>query len=372
MAMPLQDELDLLEENVRRYAERELRPHAEAMEHDPGSDVPADVLAGLRDLGLLALALPASSGGDDGQACAISRVTGALAEISPATATMFLAHAFAQRLLGRAGDAQALADVAADGSGAAPLLAYPIYAEPTELGRDALRMQVKPHPLLSGRWDMVVNAPMAQRLLLPVQLGSEASGLLLVDADAPEVQVGEPVRTLGMHGSPVADVHVKDVPLEPGRWIPVEGIDALLEASHAEMRGPAAAISAGIARSCLRTSVGYARERYQGGRQIIDHQEMRRMLGEMMWDADLCVRAVRLLCEGRLNGRESLGLYLRARAAAARATCDGVQVLGGNGYMEDYCQERCMRDAKQAQCLLGRTDALRQWMMERHLSEVVP
>jgi len=38
---------------------------------------------------------------------------------------------------------------------------------------------------------------------------------------------------------------------------------------------------------------------------------------------------------------------------ACRATVDGVQLLGGNGYMKDYGQEKRMRDAGQAQCLLG-------------------
>lgn len=44
---------------------------------------------------------------------------------------------------------------------------------------------------------------------------------------------------------------------------------------------------------------------------------------------------------------------LQVQEAATEVTCDGIQLLGGNGYMQDYGQEKRFRDAKQLQALLG-------------------
>jgi alkylation response protein AidB-like acyl-CoA dehydrogenase len=373
MAMAIQDELTLLEDNVRRFAEREIAPHVEAMEHHPDASLPPQILEGLQGLGLLGLCLPTAAGGDGAGPAALARVLGALAETSAATATLLLTHAFAQRLVARTGDAWALERIAADADGRAPLLAYPIYAEPSEVGRDVGCVEADDSPRVTGRWDLVVNAPIATWLALPVRsVAGGTPALVLLEATAPGVRVSEAVRTLGMHGSPVADVQVRSLALGPHPRIAGDGFEATLRTTHAEMRGAAAAISAGVVRASVRTALAYARERYQGGRQIIDHQEVRRMVGEMMSDADLCAQASRLLSDDGLNEPAATGLFLRARSGAARATCDGVQVLGGNGYMEDYMQERCMRDAKQAQCLLGRNEALHQAMLETFLTEVAP
>jgi alkylation response protein AidB-like acyl-CoA dehydrogenase len=45
-----------------------------------------------------------------------------------------------------------------------------------------------------------------------------------------------------------------------------------------------------------------------------------------------------------------------------------VQLLGGYGYMEDYAEEQCMRDARQGQGLLGRVDSLRQELVAEWLA----
>jgi alkylation response protein AidB-like acyl-CoA dehydrogenase len=84
----------------------------------------------------------------------------------------------------------------------------------------------------------------------------------------------------------------------------------------------------------------------------------------MMADGELCKSAVERLLDEAIEP-VATALFVRAKERAARAATDGVQLLGGYGYMEEYGQERCMRDAKQAQYLLGRPELLRQDAMER-------
>jgi alkylation response protein AidB-like acyl-CoA dehydrogenase len=59
---------------------------------------------------------------------------------------------------------------------------------------------------------------------------------------------------------------------------------------------------------------------------------------------------------GGMKDSRLTALFLSAREGVTAALQDGVQLLGGYGYMEDYGQERCMRDGRQARMLLGRDD----------------
>jgi alkylation response protein AidB-like acyl-CoA dehydrogenase len=54
---------------------------------------------------------------------------------------------------------------------------------------------------------------------------------------------------------------------------------------------------------------------------------------------------------------------------ACRATVDGVQLLGGNGFMKDYGQEKRMRDSKQVQCLLGMAPVRKMDLIEQIINE---
>jgi alkylation response protein AidB-like acyl-CoA dehydrogenase len=54
---------------------------------------------------------------------------------------------------------------------------------------------------------------------------------------------------------------------------------------------------------------------------------------------------------------------------ASRATVDGIQLLGGNGYMKDYGQEKRMRDANQAQCFLGMAPVRKMDLINRIIKE---
>lgn len=86
------------------------------------------------------------------------------------------------------------------------------------------------------------------------------------------------------------------------------------------------------------------------------------MLGAMAVGCDDARSAWRAICEAADAGgtaRDGRAALVRAREAAVAGTTDGVQILGGYGYMEDYGQERRMRDARQLASLLGRPDVLK-------------
>lgn len=351
--MSSSEEAKLLEDSVRRFAEEVIVPALDTMNHYPDHPLPKGMIEGLRELGLLEQALSSESDDDDWLVTA----TGALADTAAAPAALLLAHVLAQRLV-LSGSGKGLE--VEDGAGAR-LLAFPLYAE-FEEAAVGVRYRVEGGVLrVWGVQEFVVNAPVADVLVVPATPadGNGGTGLLRIDVKTPGVQVHEPLLTLGMRGGPVADVTFDQVRVDAANLITGDALP-LLRREHARLRAAVAALCAGVVGSSARAALAYAHERYQGGCYIVDHPEVRRMLSELMADRDVCLDAARALSDPALPEPRATHLFLRAKEAAARATSDGVQVLGGYGYMEDYGQERRMRDAKQAQCLLGRCDVVRQ------------
>ncbi|HPS93637.1 MAG TPA: acyl-CoA dehydrogenase family protein, partial [Deltaproteobacteria bacterium] len=130
------------------------------------------------------------------------------------------------------------------------------------------------------------------------------------------------------------------------------------DAASRKMHVAAAAMNAGIMKGSFNEALAYAKERFQGGREIINWSEVSMILANMLIKAnvaDLCVaqacQAVRQ--ENGQWGRHCMAAALHVHELACDATSDGIQVLGGNGYMKDYGQEKRYRDARQVQALLG-------------------
>jgi alkylation response protein AidB-like acyl-CoA dehydrogenase len=178
----------------------------------------------------------------------------------------------------------------------------------------------------------------------------------LVDFSHGGVRKSETVYSLGLHACPAVDVSFDRV---QALQIGLEGAgNKYFYAMQSQMSVGAAAVSLGIMRGSFSEALQYAGERQQGGRQIINWNEVRMILANMAVDiasGEACLESACSRMEKVADGWE-----LTARAAAihiaelaCRASVDGVQLLGGNGYMKDYGQEKRLRDSKQAQCFLG-------------------
>jgi alkylation response protein AidB-like acyl-CoA dehydrogenase len=108
----------------------------------------------------------------------------------------------------------------------------------------------------------------------------------------------------------------------------------------------------------LDEALAYASQRRQGGREIVNWTEVRRMLAGMALKAKAADMLLSEACRAAEEGEPGWRLGTRAAALhvqrmACDLTTDGIQLLGGNGYMEDYGQEKRFRDAEQIRSLLG-------------------
>jgi alkylation response protein AidB-like acyl-CoA dehydrogenase len=131
-----------------------------------------------------------------------------------------------------------------------------------------------------------------------------------------------------------------------------------------------AACSVGLAQAAFDAAVGFARERQQFGRPVIEFQGLQFMLADMATQ----IEASRRLYREAARVRDAGGDYTQAASmaklmasdTAMRVTTDAVQIHGGYGYMREYPVERFMREAKALQIVEG-TNQIQRMVIGRAL-----
>ncbi|MGE5415989.1 MAG: acyl-CoA dehydrogenase family protein [Acidobacteriota bacterium] len=209
---------------------------------------------------------------------------------------------------------------------------------------------------LNGALSNLVLGDVAEYAIVPAKLQEgEDFSYYLVKLEVPHCQM-QSIITMGFQSCPVADVILKDAPamlvgVKDKGWL-------YFQAMQNTMSVAATAISVGIMKGSFNKAVDYANERYQGGRLIIEWPEVRMILSGIASKIALGETALSFLYTETDRRSQRYARYARATAIhlgqlACSAATDGVQLLGGYGYMHGFGQEERMRDATQARCLLG-------------------
>lgn len=205
------------------------------------------------------------------------------------------------------------------------------------------------------------------------RLGSRGLRLFLIDMKSPGVSLGRVERTMGLWGSPVAQVFFD------GAHVPAEnmlGGEHALSGVHAVLnhgRVAAAAQAMGNAGAATEYALAHAVKRTQFGRPIFDFQAISHKIAEMTIQVEggrsLMYRAARAVQDDPTSG-SAAALAAQAKVfctdAGMRVTTEAVQVLGGAGYLADHPVERRMRDAKILQIYVG-TNEINRDMLARQL-----
>ena len=177
---------------------------------------------------------------------------------------------------------------------------------------------------------------------------------------------------MGMRGSVTAQM------IFDGAWVPAghllgeegRGFSIALAALDSGRLG-IAACATGVAQAALDLAVGYARERRQFGKPIIDNQGVSFMLADMACAVEasraLYLAAARRKDSGQEFGAQAAMAKLLASDTAMRVAIDAVQVLGGYGYVTDFPAERYLREAKVLQIVEG-TNQIQRLVIGRWLA----
>src|SRR6185295_13165600 len=178
---------------------------------------------------------------------------------------------------------------------------------------------------------------------------------------------------LGMRGSDTGELVFEEceVPEDNVLGEVGRGVNVLMSGLDYE-RTVLAAGPLGIMQACMDIVVPYVHERQQFGQPIGAFQLVQGKLADMyttMNASKAYVYAVARACDrGETARKDAAGAILYASEKATQMALDAVQLLGGNGYINDYPTGRLLRDAKLYEIGAG-TSEIRRWLIGRELFE---
>jgi isovaleryl-CoA dehydrogenase len=176
---------------------------------------------------------------------------------------------------------------------------------------------------------------------------------------------------LGMRGSPTSELVFEDceVPAENMLGQVDQGVQVLMSGLDYE-RAVLAAGPLGIMQACLDVVIPYVHDRRQFGQAIGEFQLIQGKIADMYTAMNACrayVYAVARACDrGQTTRKDAAGAILYAAEKATLIALDAVQILGGNGYINDYPTGRLLRDAKLYEIGAG-TSEIRRMLIGREI-----
>jgi acyl-CoA dehydrogenase len=237
--------------------------------------------------------------------------------------------------------------------------------------------------VLNGQKTFITNAPYADIFVVYAKIdrGDETpmedrpiQPFILERTDR-GLETSKPMRKMGMHSSPTGEVFLADCAVPADRLLGLREKEVVGRASardvfHGERTGMAP-MCVGIIERCLEVAIDYAKQRVTWGRRIADYQLVQDKLARMFMHLQNCqnlmFKQLALAAEGKtMTAAEASATKLYCARAATECALDAVQVLGGNGYMQEYRVEMLARDAKLLQ-IGGGTDEIQIINIARHL-----
>lgn len=355
--MSIEKELKLIIQAAREFSVKQLAPEREENDKYPFGSFFSHVVEKAFDLDLFHLLLPGEFDGLDLGLTALSAVLENLCREDSSLAGIIFTTVAAQEILRLAGAEKELKKISNRGAWADFLLAMPVFDNPSEVNRFAAVRSENERYFLSGRIDYLVLGNLAAHALIPAKAGASSGyGYFLLDLKANGIKLSEPVLSLGLHACPAVDLELNQA---PALLIGEMGAGERYFTQMADrMHVAAAAMALGIMKGSFKEALDYAKNREQGGQEIINWSEVKMMLADM---AVQISTAEMIVAQAAQSADEQTAKWqARSRAAALHVqqmacelTTNGIQIMGGVGYMKDFGQEKRFRDAKHLQALLG-------------------
>ena len=231
--------------------------------------------------------------------------------------------------------------------------------------------------VLNGSKMWITNGPEAETLVVYAKTDPEAGprGItaFLIEKGMKGFSTHQKLDKLGMRGSDTCELVFEDceVPDENVLGTVGRGVAILMSGLDYE-RAVLAAGPLGIMQACLDVALPYVHERKQFGRAIGEFQLVQGKVADMYVTTNACkayVYAVAKACDrGETTREDAAGAILYAAEKATQVALDAIQLLGGNGYINDYPTGRLLRDAKLYEIGAG-TSEIRRMLIGRELFE---
>ena len=368
---------DMIRETVASFAQNEIAPRA--AEIDRTDTFPRELLPKMGELGLLGITVEEEWGGTG---LGYLEHVVAMEEISRASASVGLSYgahsnlcvnqirrwatdAQKARYLPKLMSGEHLGSLAMSESGA---------------GSDVVSMKLRAEKkgdryVLNGTKMWITNAPDADVLVVYAktepEAGSKGITAFLIERDMKGFSVAQKLDKLGMRGSETGELVFEDCEVpEENIMGPLNGGVRVLMSGLDYERAVLSAGPTGIMQACMDVVIPYIHDRKQFGQSIGEFQLIQGKVADMyvqMNAAKAYVYAVAKSCDrGETTRKDAAGAILYAAETATKLALDAIQILGGNGYINEYPTGRLLRDAKLYEIGAG-TSEIRRWLIGREL-----
>jgi isovaleryl-CoA dehydrogenase len=373
----LGDTADMLRDTVRSFTSDKIAPRADAI--DKTNTFPRDLWPELGALGLLGITVEEEWGG-----AGLGYLEHCLAmeEISRGSASVGLSYGAHSNLC--------VNQIRRNGSEAQKRRYLPKLVSGEHLGAlamsepgagsDVVSMKLRAEKTgdryrLNGTKMWITNGPDADTLVVYAKTdpsaGPRGITAFLIEKGFKGFSTAQKLDKLGMRGSDTGELVFEncEVPEENVLGQVGGGVGVLMSGLDYE-RAVLSAGCLGIMQAALDVVLPYIHERKQFDAPIGSFQLMQGKLADMyvtLSASRAYVYAVAKACDaGKTSRKDAAGAILYAAENATRLALDAIQILGGNGYINDYPTGRLLRDAKLYEIGAG-TSEIRRWLIGREL-----
>ncbi|MDV2080842.1 isovaleryl-CoA dehydrogenase [Marinobacter xestospongiae] len=368
---------DMLRDQVNAFATDHIAPIAEKTDKD--NQFPNDLWPRLGEMGLLGMTVSEEYGGSEmGYLAHVIAVE----EISRASASIGLSYGAHSNLcvnqIHRNGTAEQKARylpklVSGEHIGALAM------SEPNA-GSDVVSMKLRADKkgdryILNGSKMWITNGPDANTYVIyaktDVSKGPHGITAFIVERDWKGFSRGPKLDKLGMRGSNTCELIFEDVEIPEENILGGEnqGVKVLMSGLDYE-RVVLSGGPVGIMQACMDIVVPYVHERKQFDQPIGEFQLIQGKLADMYTELAASrsyLYAVAQACDrGETTRKDAAGAILYTSERATKMALEAIQILGGNGYINDYATGRLLRDAKLYEIGAG-TQEIRRMLIGREL-----
>lgn len=373
----LGETVDMLRDQVNHFAAKEIAPLAAAVDRD--NAFPNELWPKLGAMGLLGMTVSEEYGGSD--LGYLAHVV-AMEEISRASASIGLSYGAHSNLcvnqIYRNGTADQKARylpglVSGEHIGALAM------SEPNA-GSDVVSMKLRADKkgdrfILNGSKMWITNGPDAHTYVIYAKTdaskGPHGITAFIVERDWQGFSRGPKLDKLGMRGSNTCELIFDDVEVPAENILGAEdqGVKVLMSGLDYE-RVVLSGGPTGIMQACLDIALPYVHEREQFGQPIGEFQLIQAKLADMYTELNASrayLYTVAAACDrGEATRKDAAGAILYASERATKLALETIQILGGNGYTNEYDCGRLLRDAKLYEIGAG-TQEVRRMLIGREL-----